>query len=459
MPRVPARRLVRRLSLEQLERREVLSVTFVDTGQDLESSRRITLGDLDDDGDLDIFALTNDDLANKVWLNVGTGRFLDSGQYLGESGSIAAALGDLDGDGDLDAFVGNATKFILSDDVEVGIDDASRVWLNDGHAHFIDSGQIISDSDRRRNDGMEEVILGDYDGDADLDALVLNGIIFGEPTLWANDGDGAFSYSGDIASRENRRHADGILSGDVDNDGDLDILTNVHTPLAYRVWLNDGVGSFAENSQPVVAEHGSFLNGALGDVDGDDDIDIVVVCGCEIESTDRIWLNDGLGNFTDSGQDLGDGLAEELVLGDLDNDGDLDAMVFDREGIATIRLNNGQGIFQESAWYTALDEVILHASLADVDRDGDLDAIVGTSEGTRVLLNQSLPNPQPGDANRDGEFNQLDIVQVLQSAKYLTGDTANWEQGDWYMNGVFDQFDLIAALQTGNYLQGPYAAR
>jgi hypothetical protein len=65
---------------------------------------------------------------------------------------------------------------------------------------------------------------------------------------------------------------------------------------------------------------------------------------------------------------------------------------------------------------------------------------------------------RPGDANRDGEFDQRDIMQVLEAAKYLTAQPATWEQGDWNEDGVFDQLDIVEALQTGNYLQGPYAA-
>ncbi len=57
-----------------------------------------------------------------------------------------------------------------------------------------------------------------------------------------------------------------------------------------------------------------------------------------------------------------------------------------------------------------------------------------------------------GDSNGDGIFDQLDIVQVLQAAKYLTGEPATYEEGDWNVDGVFDQLDIVAALQTGNYL-------
>ena len=63
---------------------------------------------------------------------------------------------------------------------------------------------------------------------------------------------------------------------------------------------------------------------------------------------------------------------------------------------------------------------------------------------------------QAGDANRDGEFNQLDIALALQADKYQTGEPASFAEGDWSGDGLFDREDIVAALQTGNYLQGPY---
>ena len=63
-----------------------------------------------------------------------------------------------------------------------------------------------------------------------------------------------------------------------------------------------------------------------------------------------------------------------------------------------------------------------------------------------------------GDSNGDGQFNQLDIVTVLQPGKYLTAEPADFAAGDWNGDGVFDQQDIVVALQTGHYLQGPYAA-
>jgi hypothetical protein len=70
--------------------------------------------------------------------------------------------------------------------------------------------------------------------------------------------------------------------------------------------------------------------------------------------------------------------------------------------------------------------------------------------------------------NLEMDFDQFDLVSVLQSSKYRTGSAATWGEGDWDGSGedhgdppagnrVFDQLDLVAALSTGNYLSGPYA--
>jgi len=63
---------------------------------------------------------------------------------------------------------------------------------------------------------------------------------------------------------------------------------------------------------------------ALGDIDGDGDLDVV---SANSDQGNRIYLNDGQGNFTDSNQALGDRDCRSVVLADVDNDGDLDIAV------------------------------------------------------------------------------------------------------------------------------------
>ena len=77
---------------------------------------------------------------------------------------------------------------------------------------------------------------------------------------------------------------------------------------------------------------------------------------------------------------------------------------------------------------------------------------------------------QPGDANQDLSFDQLDIVQVQISAKYLSGQAATWGEGDWNGapggepgdppegDGQFNQLDIVSSLGANKYLTGPYAA-
>ena len=60
-----------------------------------------------------------------------------------------------------------------------------------------------------------------------------------------------------------------------------------------------------------------------------------------------------------------------------------------------------------------------------------------------------------GDSNRDGLFDLDDILQVLASGKYSTGESATFEEGDWNGDGRFDVFDIILAQTEGNFQRGP----
>ncbi len=156
------------------------SGTFIDTGQNLgaSDSQGVALGALDVVPGSDAFVVNAGAQPNKVWLNDGSGIFNDSGQNLGASDSQGVALRDLDGDSDLDAFVVNAGG------------QPNKVWLNDGSGTFIDSGQNLGAS------GSQGVALGDLDGDFDVDAFVANGGGGANNRVWINDGSGIFIESG-----------------------------------------------------------------------------------------------------------------------------------------------------------------------------------------------------------------------------------------------------------------------
>ena len=62
----------------------------------------------------------------------------------------------------------------------------------------------------------------------------------------------------------------------------------------------------------------------------------------------------------------------------------------------------------------------------------------------------------PGDANRDGQFDTTDLVEVLRGGKFRTNEPATWQEGDFNNDDLFDTTDLLEALKTGVYNEGPY---
>jgi hypothetical protein len=223
-------------------------------------SHDIVLGDLNGDGYLDVLEV-NRGQASRILLG-RTRSFIPGAAVMLGPTSVAAALGDLDGDGDLDAFVANAYG------------KGNQVWLNDGRAALVDSGQRLGASD------SVGVALADVDGDGDLDALVANR--GAHPELWLNNGLGEFDDSGQALGSD----TGGIAVGDIDGDGDLDAVFAGTGGAANAIWRNDN-GLFSRLQMDIGSSYGQAV--ALGDLNGDGTLDLVFASN--FEATGRIWLN------------------------------------------------------------------------------------------------------------------------------------------------------------------------
>ncbi|NES67481.1 MAG: hypothetical protein F6K24_20695 [Okeania sp. SIO2D1] len=175
--------------------------------------------------------------------------------------------------------------------------------------------------------------------------------------------------------------------GDVDADGDLDaFVTNYGQP--NKVWLNDGKGNFTDSQQAL---GNSYSHGmSLGDVDADGDLDVFVAN--YRNQPNKVWLNDGSGKFADSQQVLVNSNSIDVSLGDVDGDGDLDAFVANY-GLNRVWLNyDGKGKFADSQQVLGNSNSI-DVSLGDVDGDGDLDAFVANqNQPNKVWLNDGKGN-------------------------------------------------------------------
>ncbi len=256
---------------------------------------------------------------------------------------------------------------------------AFRATALGGSGVFVDSGQQLATWD------ASDLALGDVDLDGDLDALVGN--LGGSNQLWLNDGGGVYTASGQTPAS---LHTQAVALGDLDGDGDLDALIGNNPSSPNQVWINQGgrqggeLGVFVDSGQALGAADTIGL--ALGDFDGDGDLDSYVVNWGAGDS--QIWLNDGAGGFTLSPASLPPATGHSGAVGDLDGDGDLDLLSGD---FSSVRFwsNDGRGVFTQTAEITGFYEVAA-LDLGDVDGDGDLDALAveyETIAGSHVLLN------------------------------------------------------------------------
>jgi hypothetical protein len=193
-----------------------------------------------------------------------------------------------------------------------------------------------------------------------------------EPHVWefrteVNSGSAQFTDSGQVLGA----NQDGeVRFGDLDGDGDLDVVQGGSV-----VFLNDGNGIFTNTGQALGAG-----NWDLADIDGDGDLDVV--------GENNVFTNDGTGLFTGTGQDLSPGVqSDALEVGDIDGDGDMDVMVGVQYGGNLVWRNDGNGNFantgQSLGNSTSFDIVF-----GDFDKDGDLDAFTANQgPANRVWIN------------------------------------------------------------------------
>jgi len=345
-------------------------------------------GNYDNDGDLDLAVCGFDgsDERFRVYKNNGNGTF-NSQEVEPEPGwgvhRGSLAWGDYDNDGDLDLAVSGYDNIF---------NFAFRVYKNNGDGTF-DSNEIEPEPGKGVADGS--LAWEDYDNDGDLDLAVCgwdgNGRRF---RVYKNNGDGTFD-SNEIEPEPGWGVEHSSLAwGDYDNDGDLDLAVcgNDGNGRRFRVYRNNGDGTFSGYVEP---EPGwgvvdvPYL--AWGDYDNDGDLDLAV-CGRDSgnEKRFRVYRNNGNGTFDSNevepesnwGVSFG-----SLAWGDLDNDGDLDLAVCGNDGSSArfrVYRNKGDGTFDSSEVEPEPGWGAYYSSLvwADFDNDGDLDLAVSGWDGT-----------------------------------------------------------------------------
>lgn len=428
-------------------------------------------GDIDADGWPDLYVVGGDLFRQYLFLNNRDGSFretaLDAGvDFAGEPLS-GPALGDIDGDGDLDLFIGGIPR-------QAGVPPA-RLLRNDGRGVF----EPVSHGDAPFPVGaFSGATFGDFNRDGWLDILTPR---WGMPLalgsaehLWRNAGGGRFVPGAEeaglnVAIEPTEFLGDFVWSftanfADLNDDGWPDLL--LASDFGYsQAFLNRGSAGFEEIGVGVFTDENG-MGAAVGDFDNDGRIDWFVTSIYVPEGTisegvgptgNRLYRNLGSGEFEDVTEEAGvrDGAwGWGACAADFDNDGWLD--IFHVNGWmsalsnrwmglpARLYMNAGDGTFLEKATQAGIDDRGEGRGVVcfDYDRDGDIDVFISNITGPVRLYRNEL--------NGRGNFLQVKLV----------GRPPNTEAIGARLAIVADGLRQIREIQGGgNYLsQNPAVA-
>jgi enediyne biosynthesis protein E4 len=362
----------------------------------------VALGDVDGDGLCDIYfcGLEN---ANALYRNLGNWRFEDitvpAGVACAGQFSMGAALADVDGDGDLDLVV-------------TALGNGARLFLNNGKGQFTEA----TDCGLVRRFGATSVALADVDGNGTLDLYVANN----RTTTVRDTGLNVLRVGNQRVIRpEDREQLEITPAGQILEYGEPSLL-----------YLNDGKGRFTAVSWTQGAfrdEEGAPLAGPprdwglaamFRDINGDGAPDLYT-CN-DFFTPDRIWINDGRGDFRAIAREAlrSTSLGSMAVdFADFNRDGFDDLLVVDmmpadhrtfmvrREPNSpssdsldkygarpqvqrnTLQLNRGDGTFAEIAQFSGLEASGWSWGIVflDVDLDGYEDVLTVAGHGFDTL--------------------------------------------------------------------------
>ncbi len=230
---------------------------------------------------------------------------------------------------------------------------------------------------------------GDIDDDGDVDFYSVGGAL-GQSALWLNQGDGSFADATSLAGIVPAGPFEaGPLIADVDGDGDDDLLIGGVAGTPLRLYRNQLDGTFADDTaaRGLSAVSGNVVSAAMGDSDGDGDLDLALGCwGTPAAEAEHLWRNDA-GLFTPAGDAAGlGGLGVVLTrvysftptFDHLNADGWLDVVFASDFGTSRAYLSDGGGGYVDVTSAAISDENGMGSATGDVDGDGDVDWFVSS---------------------------------------------------------------------------------
>lgn len=456
----------------------------------------VEFADVDNDGDQDLFlagSTNNDDdgyVAN-LYINDGVGNFEQKIIGVPFEGVRYCDIkcADMDGNNTIDVFITGATE---------GRESISNLYLNDGNGNFredinntfgggyssvinlsdIDNNNTIDITITRiqdnsykprtyLNDGFgnfsisenttfsagDDIASFDYNGDNKID-FFFSEIRVGS-YIYTNDGDNSFTKISAEGTPFNRITNGGIEHFDIEGDGDQDIIITgnssgggkSHTAILY---VNDGTGNFSVKYDTNLIGV-SFSDVAVSDIDGDDDVDLLIAGASydPVEDTyyarTDLYINNGKGDFFLVQNSPFIGVANSHIeFVDINKDDFDDVFIAGNDSngnwIAKTYLNGTYGNFSEIANPNFIPTGYLKAEFFDIDNDSDNDAVViAPRSKTKILLN-----------NGSGVFTEKSNENLLEFGSWepiiTSGDINNDGNIDLFLSGHIKDGTIVSEI-------------
>lgn len=377
----------------------------------------VQLADLDSDGNLDFVASAQRII---IGMGIGDGTFMVDSRF--PTNNSRVELADFDNDGILDFVAPNVEEavieirrglpggeFVESVRYETPSPQAAEATLLDADALpdlvvvagasvdvYLGSpgGYSFPPASYSAGLDVDYVKIGDLDSDGDNDVLAAGH--FGQSlVVMLNDGLGALTQAQSYPMSERPR---AVELSDLDADGNLDIVIVLSELGLFATRLGTGGGMFGP--EVIIPSVERSFDLVVGDANGDGIPDVMALSdelgGGIVTTTLRTFAGNGDGTFDVVYEDTFNGLRTDLALGDFNEDGAID-LVVESSFTSTpfgVRLGNGDGSF-EPASELDFGQQFYNVRVVDIDSDGHEDLIGSGRHGVTILLGDGLGDFSP----------------------------------------------------------------
>ncbi|MDP2686914.1 MAG: T9SS type A sorting domain-containing protein [Aequorivita sp.] len=409
--------------------------------------------DIDNDGDIDVISASSEGNTVSWFENLdGLGNFgpkINIGNNL--NGLTSIYISDINGDGKIDIL--SASRY-----------DNKIAWYeNNGNGSFSTQKLIATNAY-----GAMSVYADDLDGDGDIDVVSANS--WDDKIVWYKNLNGQGNFGSSQVISSNANYASGVFIIDIDGDGDNDVLSASRDDNKIAWYENVNNSESFGPQQIITSAANDATMVSAGDIDNDGDMDVI----CQFQNDKLAWFENtnGVGDF--SSQHVISSFVSALKsvsVVDINNDGQLDVITASKDDskIAWYKNIDGQGAFGKQ---NIIPRYVINPrglNTSDIDGDGHLDLLsvdssgdltVGTKlswykniDGTgnfgeqeAIIADPYLLSITSGDINGDGH------IDIVASKSYPDG-IVWYENLDGFGNFSFEKsissnVDFAISLQV-----------